>query len=385
MRVTMLVRCLAMMHGGGETRHLAWMKELAALGVDVDVIAGRPLVLGPARYAVEWPQATVLRSPYLRDAVYRFQNRRGFGRLTMQALHFDEEWFCRDAWRRIAARSNRPDVVHAHALHQAARLRRGDIPVVINLPGLPHPRYAGDLRQADALVADGWAAASLPAVLGMPIQRVNKGVDAELFRPDGADRRAAFGLETKHVVLSVARLVPLKNLRLLVDAFRIVRAADPDAHLLVVGEGPEARALERHAADEGVAGSVTFAGYVPHDETPDFYRSADVFTLSSDFDNSPNVVLEAMASGLPVVATDVGGVREFVDPRGGTVVPARQPDALARAIALYLSHGPDARAAGEWNRARAAATFSWRASARQLLDVYSGVIAARRAGERASA
>ena len=189
------------------------------------------------------------------------------------------------------------------------------------------------------------------------------------------------------MVLSVARLVPLKNLRLLVDAFRIVRAADPDAHLLVVGEGPEARALERHAAALRVSrSSVTFAGYVPHDETPDFYRSADVFALSSDFDNSPNVVLEAMASGLPVVATDVGGVREFVDPRGGAIVPRR---AARRARACHrpvpVARPGDARAAGEWNRARAAATFSWRASARQLLDVYSGVIAARRAGERASA
>jgi glycosyltransferase involved in cell wall biosynthesis len=370
MRVTMLVRCLAMMRGGGETRHLAWMKELAALGIDVDVIAGRPLIWGSSRYVVDWPDATVLRSPYLRDAVYRLQMRRGFGRLTMHALRMDEEWFCRAAWRAVAARTRPPDVVHAHALHQAARLRSGGIPVVINLPGPPNPRDTDDLRQADALVADGWAAANLPAVLGMPVQRVSKGVDSDLFRPDGADRRAALGLA---------------SMRLLVDAFRIVHAADPDSHLLIVGEGPEARALERQAVDTGVAGSVTFAGHVPHDQTPDSYRSANVFALSSDFDNSPNVVLEAMACGLPVVATDVGGVREFVDATGGTIVPARQPEALARAITGYLSHAAQARAAGESNRARAVSSFSWRASARQLLDVYSRVIAARRGGERASA
>jgi glycosyltransferase involved in cell wall biosynthesis len=384
MRVTMLVRCLAMMHGGGETRHLAWMRELKELGVDVDVIAGRPL-LKPARYAVEWPQATVLRSPYLRDAVYRFQTRRGFGRLTMHALHADEEWFCRAAWQAIAARANRPDIVHAHALHQTARLRRGNIPVVINLPGPPHERYTSDLRQADALVADGWAASHLPATLGLPVQRVNKGVDSDLFRPEGADRRAALGLGTKRVVLSVARLVPLKNVRLLVDAFRIVRASDPDTHLLIAGDGPEMSGVERHVADAGLSASVTLAGRVPHDETPEFYRSANVFALSSDFDNSPNAVLEAMATGLPVVATDVGGVCEFVDARGGMLVPARQPEALARAISEYLSNADRARAAGDWNRERAASSFSWRASACQLLDVYSRAIAARRAGGRASA
>src|SRR5438094_914100 len=116
----MLVRCLAMMRGGGETRHLAWAQELESLGVDVEIITGGPLLLGAPRHDVS--KFTVLRSPYARDFVYRFQNRRGFGRLTMAALHADEEWFCRAAWRKIAASPTaRPDVVHAHALHQAAR------------------------------------------------------------------------------------------------------------------------------------------------------------------------------------------------------------------------------------------------------------------------
>jgi hypothetical protein len=140
MRVTMIVRCLAMMRGGGETRHLAWMRQLAAMGVDVDVITGAPWLLGRARHPVTGVASTVLRTPYLRDAVYRWQQTRGFGRATMTALHLDEEWFCRAAWRAIEARPEPPDLVHAHALHQTARLRRVDCPVVINLPGAPHTR-----------------------------------------------------------------------------------------------------------------------------------------------------------------------------------------------------------------------------------------------------
>ena len=181
MRVTMLVRCLAMMRGGGETRHLAWMRELETLGVDVDVIAGQPLLVGGARHPIEGAKATLIRSPYLRDAVYRWQRTSGFGRITMHALHLDEEWFCRAAWQDIAARTAAPDIVHAHALYQAARLRRGDIPVVINFPGAPHARYTHDIQQADALVADGWAAKHLPTILGRPVQMVTKGVDAVLF------------------------------------------------------------------------------------------------------------------------------------------------------------------------------------------------------------
>src|SRR5262249_19889999 len=158
----MLVRCLAMMRGGGETRHLAWARELRALGVDVDVIAGEPMIFGRARHPIEGVPATVIRSPYARDFVYRFQNRRGFGRLTMQALHADEGWFCRAAWKRIAAAPLPPTIVHAHALYQAPRLRLGRFPVVVHVPGEPHSRYTADLRLAEAVVADGWAASHLP-------------------------------------------------------------------------------------------------------------------------------------------------------------------------------------------------------------------------------
>ena len=193
------------------------------------VIAARPLLFGVPRYRTADFPLTLLRSPSARDFVYRHQHRRGFGRLTMTALHADDEWFCRAAWRRIAASPRPPDVVHAHALHQAARLRVGDMPVVINLPGEPNPRYRRDLHQADALVADGWAARHLPGKLGRSIERIPKGVDADRFRPDGPTLRESLHLERKRVVIGVARLVPIKNVRLLIEAVAKVRLAS-DAH-----------------------------------------------------------------------------------------------------------------------------------------------------------
>jgi glycosyltransferase involved in cell wall biosynthesis len=385
----MLVRCLAMMRGGGETRHLAWARELTALGVEVEIIAGRPLLFGGPRYPsddVPAGRVTLLRSPYARDFVYRNQHRRGFGRLTMTALHADEEWFCRAAWRAITARAERPDIVHAHALHQAARLRTIDVPVIINLPGEPNARYQRDLHLADALVADGWAADHLPAKIGRPIERLSKGVDCEKFHPDGSAVRQTLRLDRRRVVLVVARLVPIKNVALLIDAVAMVRTHVPDVHLVVVGNGPEGAALRSRAAQLGLAEAVTFAGAIPHQDTPPFYRSADVFALSSDFDNSPNAILEAMASGLPVVATDVGGVRHFVrDPIGGAVVPGGDAAALAYAVERFLVEPDAARAAGAHNRARASSEFSWRASAMQLLDVYRRVIAPHGADARAVA
>jgi len=388
MRVTMLVRCLAMMRGGGETRHLAWARELATLGMDVEIVAGRPLLFGRPRYPIDDVpvSVTLLRSPYARDFVYRHQRQRGFGRLTSTVLHADEAWFCRAAWKLIASRSSKPDVVHAHALHQAARLRIGDIPVVINLPGEPNARYRDDLHRADALVADGWAAAQLPRTLGLPVQRISKGVDGDRFQPQGPSMRESLRLQNRRVVLTVARLVPIKRVALLVDGFAALRGRMPNAHLVIVGDGPERDALHQRAASLGVLDASTFVGSIAHRDTPAFYRAADVFALSSEFDNSPNVVLEAMASGLPIVSTDVGGVREFVDePQGGTIVARGDADALARAIERYLTSYPDARAAGVYNRRKATSDFSWSASASQLAAVYRRVVSANGRDERASA
>lgn len=393
MRVTMLVRCLGMMRGGGEVRHLEWARELTSMGVETDIISGRPLLLGGPRYPAfddeggdgPGPRLTLLRTPYTRDFVYRHQRRRFFGRLTMTALHADEEWFCRAAWKHLGAAPRKPDVVHAHALHQAARLRVGSVPVVINLPGAPNPRYLDDLQRADALVADGWAADHLPETIGRPIDRVSKGVDADRFHPDGPTRREELGLNGKRVIITVARLVPIKNVRLLVEAFVRVRARVADAHLLIVGEGPECAALRAGVAARGLAGSVTMTGFVPRAELPPFYRTANVFALSSDFDNSPNAVLEAMASGLAVVATDAGGVRDFVGaPAGGALVRPGDHAELARALEGYLTQPDAARVAGRHNRDKAVAC-TWRASAQQLLDVYRRVIDARQAGARTPA
>lgn len=371
----MLVRCLAMMRGGGETRHLAWARELMSSGVDVEIITGRPLMFGGPRYRFSDVPITMLRSPYTRDFVYRWQRRPGFGRLTMNLLRADETWFCREAWKRIALSSRQPDIVHAHALHQAARVRTANVPVVINLPGEPNAQDVGDLRHADALVADGWAAANLPAALGLPVSRITKGIDTRLFQPSGHSVRESLRLTGRRVVVAVARLVPIKNLALLVDAIALVRQRVPTVHLLIVGDGPDHRTVAARVGEKDLRDCVTLAGSVAHADVPAYYRAADVFALSSDFDNSPNAVLEAMACGLPVVATDGGGVREFIpDDTGGAVVPRRDAAALAQALEPYLTDPAAAREAGRRNRTRAVEQFSWSESARQLMDVYRQAI-----------
>lgn len=375
MRVTYLMRCLAMMRGGGETQHLAWMRALKRLGVEIEVISGRPLA-GPAVYPPEPDLDTVtLRSPYLRDVVYRVQSKRGFGRLSMWSLHADEEIFCRLAFKRIAARARPPDLVLAHALHQAPRFANGAYPVAVYAPGPPHPRYLPDLRKADAIISDGWAAKELPRMIGRPVDDVTKGVDVDVFNPDGPSLRESLGLAAAWVVICVTRLVPIKNVPLLLSAIALARRSDPRVVLVMVGEGPLRLALERHAAALGIADAVRFVGYVPQEAAGDWYRSADVFALASDFDNSPNVVLEAMASGLPVVATDVGGLRDYVTPPdNGALVPKGDAEAFAAALLDTAADPAHALAIGRANRDKAVRAFSWAASASAMLAVYQRVV-----------
>jgi glycosyltransferase involved in cell wall biosynthesis len=376
----MLLRCLGMMRGGGETRHLAWIRELTALGVDVEVITGRPLFRA-MRFPVtdvESRDTTVIRSPYLRDLVYKMQNRRGFGRLGVVMLHTDEEWFCKMAWQHLAASRRKPDIVHAHALHQTARLKTIDVPVAVNLPGEPNRRYVGDLQLADVLLSDGWGARKLPAILGRPVEHITKGVDAALFTPEGPSIRSSLGVGSSPVALVVSRLVPIKNVALFVDAMAVAHRDHPDARAVIVGDGPLEAALRQRAAALGLERVVQFAGYIAQRDLPRWYRAADVLVLPSDFDNSPNVVLEAMASALPVIATDVGGVSEFLEaPAGGVLVPKGDAGQLGRRMTELLADPERRREAGAFNRRRATTRFSWRTSAEQLLAVYKTALAAR--------
>jgi glycosyltransferase involved in cell wall biosynthesis len=204
---------------------------------------------------------------------------------------------------------------------------------------------------------------------------VLKGVDVDMFTPAGNDVRCEHRLEGKRVVICVTRLVPIKNLPMMLDAIAHVRATRPDVVLVLVGEGPQQPMLAARARELRIADAIHFAGYVPQGQTPGWYRSADVFALSSDFDNSPNVVLEAMACGLPIVATDVGGLREYVTPTAnGLLTPKGDARAFADALLAFISDPDRARTTGQHNRHDAVTRFSWAVSAARMRDVYTRVI-----------
>ena len=160
---------------------------------------------------------------------------------------------------------------------------------------------------------------------------------------EDTDPRAELGIPQEAPVIGTAvALRPQKALNVAIDAFSKVLETIPEAHFVVAGEGPCSEDWERYARDIGVSERAHFMG--PRSDIASVIRSFDVATLSSDFEGTPVFLLEAMAYGTAIVATDVGGVRDVV---GGDdtaiLVPPRDPEGLAAAYVALLSD-PERRA-----------------------------------------
>ncbi len=164
--------------------------------------------------------------------------------------------------------------------------------------------------------------------------------------PSGTPRAVAherWGIHGRAVV-SAGRLVPWKHFPELVVAFAAAKARVPDATLLIAGDGPERAALESAVAASGFADSVRLLGNLPKDELFSLLAAADCFALASSYEGQSHQILEAMAQGAPVVATDAGGNPDVVkDGETGWLVPVGNGAALASAIAECLESEGEAK------------------------------------------
>jgi glycosyltransferase involved in cell wall biosynthesis len=172
----------------------------------------------------------------------------------------------------------------------------------------------------------------------------------------------------------VGRLVPIKQLPVLIEALALLAARDASARLLLVGDGPERAALAALAQRLGVAQRVEFAGFV---ENPaQAFARMDLFALPSLHEGLPVALLEAMAAGLPCVAAAVGGIPEVEGGAGAIrLVPSHAPQAWADALAELLASAELRRALGARARARIAARFSIEAAADAYAALYRSALA----------
>ena len=197
------------------------------------------------------------------------------------------------------------------------------------------------LDDADAIVAVSQDLKRAIRNLGLPANKIHvvyRGIDAQRFKPGSRDAaRQRLGIEpATRTLLWVGHMTPVKGLDVLVEACAAA-AARVDFHLHLVGHGPIAGDLQRRCAQLGIAPRVTFVGYVPHAELPDWYRAANLTVLPSRSEGIPNVLLESIGCGTPFVASRVGGIPEIADPLVDRLVEPNDRDSLANAIIRSLT------------------------------------------------
>ena len=218
---------------------------------------------------------------------------------------------------------------------------------------------------ADRVVAVSSSLAELAVELGASADRVQvigNGIDPRRFQLPDEDRRRACraALDVRddaRVLLTVGGLVERKGVGRVIDVLPRVLERYPEVVYLVAGgggpEGDERQALQRRAAEHGVADRVTFLGPVPPEDLPRIYQAADVFVLATRNEGWANALHEAIASGLPAVATDVGGNREVLgDGVAGVIVPFGDAAALAAGIEQALGGSHDRARVAEFGGSR---------------------------------
>ena len=313
-----------------------------------------------------------------------------------------------------------PDLVHGHfwmsgvAALDAARRKPGGsvhLPVVqtFHALGTVKRRHQGPAdtspveRQwlepsvgqgADRIIATCSDEAFELKAMGIPPEKISIapcGVDLDLFTGSGpADKR-----NRTHRILSVGRLVPRKGVEVVIRALPLLRDAGfGDVELLIVGGGGDATATESDAegrrllaiaAELGVREHVIFRGQVPREAMPEIFRSADAVACTPWYEPFGIVPLEAMACGVPVVASAVGGLRDtVVDGGTGLHVPPLDPGATAAALARLLSDKGLREELGRAGQQRARARYSWDRVAAETEKAYlqtlTGNATARRLG-----
>lgn len=211
---------------------------------------------------------------------------------------------------------------------------------------MPQIRWA--LGRAAHVTAVSPALAERIIELGTDPAKVSSavnGIDLERFRPSGPSALVErFGKdEQRKLLVTMARLSPEKGLDVLIDALgNLARAGRCDFHTVVIGDGPERAALVQQVGRLGLDARVSFVGEIDHSRVPDWLRGADAFCLPSLREGTPNVVIEALATGVPVVATQVGGTPLLINADNGHLVPPGQAVALAEALSDALASRWDA-------------------------------------------
>lgn len=360
LRIEMIVP--AMVAAGMEMVVARLTRRLTARGHDVGITCIEFLGDVGARLEREGIPIAVARSPGLRTLAYPHALTRRLRERRPHAVHVHSGAWLKGA--RAAACAKVPRVVHTeHGLLD------------------DEPRYASILKRWAAEHSAAIAAVSQPVLTYLrdvdrippsKLHLIPNGIDSSVFRPDGrhGDLRNRFGLSHADVVIGhVARFDPVKNQKLLLGAFARLHSRRPETFLAMIGDGEMRPAIEQVVDQLGLLGRVGLYGLA--DDMPPLYREFDLFVLSSTAEGTSMSILEAMATGLPVVATSVGGNPALLG-FAGSLVPPGDADAMAAAMERLVTSPQERRTLGTAARRRVEEHYDERGVADRYESLYRG-------------
>jgi glycosyltransferase involved in cell wall biosynthesis len=269
----------------------------------------------------------------------------------------------------LKTRSLKPDLVHAQDLSMG--LPAWLIKKILKIPYIVWGRGSDVylqgrfgklitrvvLKNADAiLVLTEDMRKQLHKISNAEISVIPNGIDLEKYSKVAENLPKEAGRKN---ILFVGTLYPVKGVRYLIMAMKIVHDALPEARLILVGDGEERGQLTILTNQLGISDCVQFVGKVPHNDVQTFLYKADIFVLPSLSEGFPNVILEAMACGLPIVASRVGGVPDIMkDGVHGYLVEAKEPDKIAEKILILLNNNELREKIAQMNK-DIVKTFGW--------------------------
>lgn len=262
-------------------------------------------------------------------------------------------WHVFQGFRTLVKEGWRPDIIHAHVYTSGvpaviiSRLFR--VPLVMTehssafprklLPKrtLKEARFA--MRRAKIIlpVSEALKAGIESYGIKNTFRVVPNVVDTNLFHPDDQIKKDA---NIKRILL-VASLSPVKGVPYLLESLSILKAKRTDFVLDIIGDGPNRKEYEELSVRLGISDNVRFRGIKTKQHIAEFMRKSHFFVLSSLWENLPCVLIEALASGLPIIATQVGGIPEILNKEAGILVPPKDPNALAKSLDYMLEHTQD--------------------------------------------